>query len=249
MLYGRNAVHEVLRANRRRVRRLIIAKGAKESGVLQKILQNARERKIPVERADRSDLDLIGTGHQSVIAEASPYPYVKLENILARASEDEQAPLVLLLDVLQDPQNMGTLLRTALAVGVHGVILPPRRGVGVTPGVVAASAGNCEHMLVATANLAQSIRSLKDENLWIVGLEAGAQVQTLDSIDVSGPLGLVIGGESKGMRRLVRESCDAVVSLPMRPGIDSLNAAVAGSIVLYAVWQARGYIGAQIPTQ
>ncbi len=247
MLYGRNAVYEVLRANRRRVRRLIVARGVSEGGILDQVLQTARGREIPIERADRSELDLICAGHQGVVAETSSYPYAELEDMLARASEDEQAPLILLLDVLQDPQNVGTLLRTALAVGVHGVILPPRRGVGVTPGVVAASAGTCEHMLVTKANLAQSIRLLKGENLWIVGLEASAQAQTLERIDISGPLGLVIGGESKGMRRLVRESCDAVVRLPMRPGIDSLNAAVAGSIVLYAIWQARGYIGAQVP--
>ena len=246
-LYGRNAVHEVLRANRRHVRSLTIARGAKESGTLQQILRYAGDGGIPVERVERSELDLICAGHQGVIAEASSYPYVTLEDILARAREDEQAPLILLLDVLQDPQNMGTLLRTALAVGVHGVILPPRQGVGVTPGVVAASAGTCEHMLVAMANLAQSIRLLKDGDIWIVGLESSPQAQTLESIDISGALGLVIGGEAKGMRRLVRESCDAVVRLPMRPGIDSLNAAVAGSIVLYAVWRVRGYVGAQIP--
>ena len=103
-------------------------------------------------------------------------------------------------------------------------------------------------MLVAMANLAQSIRLLKDGDIWIVGLESSPQAQTLESIDISGALGLVIGGEAKGMRRLVRESCDAVVRLPMRPGIDSLNAAVAGSIVLYAVWRVRGYVGAQIPS-
>ena len=246
-LYGRNAVYEVLRANRRQVRRLSIARGVKESGILQQILQHASASGIPVVRVERNELDLLGTGHQGVIADASPYPYVMLKDILARAREDKQAPLVLLLDVLQDPQNMGTLLRTALAVGVHGVILPLRRGVGVTPGVVAASAGTCEHMLVAMANLAQSIRSLKEADIWILGLETSAQAPTLESIDTKEALGLVIGGEAKGMRRLVRESCDALVRLPMRPGIDSLNAAVAGSIVLYAVWQARGYVGAQVP--
>jgi len=246
-LYGRHALYEVLRADRRQVRRLIVAKGAKESGTLQQVLKLARTREIPVMQIERSELDLLCAGHQGVIAETSSFPYVTMDDILEQAKNDGQLPLVLLLDVLQDPQNMGTLMRTALAVGVHGVILPPRRGVGVTPGVVAASAGTCEHMLVAVANIAQSIRLLKKENLWVVGLENSAQAQTMGRMDMSGGLGLVIGGEAKGMRRLVRESCDALLRIPMRPGIDSLNAAVAGSIVLYAAWQARNFTGAHVP--
>jgi len=204
-LYGRHALYEVLRADRRQVRRLIVAKGAKESGTLQQVLKLARTREIPVMQIERSELDLLCAGHQGVIAETSSFPYVTMDDILEQAKNDGQLPLVLLLDVLQDPQNMGTLMRTALAVGVHGVILPPRRGVGVTPGVVAASAGTCEHMLVAVANIAQSIRLLKKENLWVVGLENSAQAQTMGRMDMSGGLGLVIGGEAKGMRRLVRE--------------------------------------------
>jgi 23S rRNA (guanosine2251-2'-O)-methyltransferase len=246
MLYGRNAVLEVLRADRRRVTRLILARDLRESENLRQIVQHTRAHKIPVERVDRSELDVIAHGHQGVVAESSPFRYSPVADIMARAGEENQAPLVLLLDILQDPQNVGTLIRTAFAVGAHGVILPPRRGVGITPGVVAASAGTCEHMLVAVANIAQAIRQLKGEDVWIVGLEASPQVQTLESFAVPGGIGLVIGGEEKGMRRLVRESCDALVRIPMRPGVDSLNAAVAGSIVLYALWQARGYSGAEV---
>ncbi len=246
MLYGRNAILEVLRADRRRVKRLLLARDLRERENLQQIVEHARAHKIPLERVDRSELDLIAHGHQGVVAESSTFPYSSVRGILARAGEQNQAPLVLLLDILQDPQNVGTLIRTAFAVGVHGVILPPRRGVGITPGVVAASAGTCEHMLVAVANIAQVIRQLKEEDVWIVGLEARPQAQTLDRLDVGGGIGLVIGGEDKGMRRLVRESCDALIRLPMQPGVDSLNAAVAGSIALYALWQARGYSGAEV---
>jgi 23S rRNA (guanosine2251-2'-O)-methyltransferase len=246
LLYGRNAVLEVLRADRRRVTRLILARDLRESENLQQIEEHARAHNIPLERVDRSELNVLAHGHQGVVAESSPFQYSRVTDILARAGEENQAPLVLLLDILQDPQNVGTLIRTAFAVGAHGVILPPRRGVGITPGVVAASAGTCEHMLVAVANIAQAIRQLKGADVWIVGLEARPQAQTLDRFDIPGGIGLVIGGEEKGMRRLVRESCDALVRLPMRPGVDSLNAAVAGSIVLYALWQARGYSGAEV---
>jgi 23S rRNA (guanosine2251-2'-O)-methyltransferase len=165
---------------------------------------------------------------------------------IERAGNSNQAPLILLLDVLQDPQNVGTLMRTALAVGVHGVILPPRRSVGVTPGVVAASAGTCEHLLVATGNLVQVMDRLKAEDLWILGLEPGAGSQSFEQLDLTVGIGLVVGGESGGMRRLVRESCDVWVSLPMREGIDSLNAAVAGAIMLYTIWRGRGYVGAKV---
>jgi 23S rRNA (guanosine2251-2'-O)-methyltransferase len=248
MLFGRNAVYEVLRADRRRVGKLIVAKTVKEDGILAEILQLAAARQIPVERLDRMQLDDLSSNHQGVVAQASPYPYVELEDILKRAREAEEPPLLLLLDILQDPQNMGTLLRTAVAAGVHGVVIPPRHSVGVTPGVVAASAGTCEHLLIATTNIAGAIRRLKDEEFWVLGLEHSAEAQVLETMDLSGALGLVIGGEAKGMRRLVRESCDALVRIPMRAGIDSLNAAVAGSIALYAIWRTRGYAGEQLPS-
>ena len=242
-IYGRNAVLELLRAGRRQVRRLRVAEGTKEHGVLGEVLAAGRDGEIPIERVPRAELDLMCDGHQGVVAETTPYPYVSLDEILERAGNSDQAPLILLLDVLQDPQNVGTLMRTALAVGVHGVILPPRRSVGVTPGVVAASAGTCEHLLVSTGNLVQVMERLKAEDLWILGLEPGAGSQSYEQLDLTVGIGLVVGGESGGMRRLVRESCDAWVSLPMREGIDSLNAAVAGAIMLYTIWRERGYVG------
>ena len=156
-----------------------------------------------------------------------------------------QPPLVLLLDTLQDPQNLGTLLRTAEVVGVHGIILPHRRTATVTPAVVNASSGASEHVLIAQANLAQTIKSLKQAGLWVYGLDTGADTQELEALRLDGPLALVIGSEGQGMRSLVRKSCDLLMRIPMRGRIDSLNAAVAGSVALYLVWQARGFSGSK----
>ncbi|MFN2152594.1 MAG: 23S rRNA (guanosine(2251)-2'-O)-methyltransferase RlmB, partial [Anaerolineales bacterium] len=139
----------------------------------------------------------------------------------------------------QDPQNLGTLLRTAEAVGVHGVVIPLARTAQVTPAVVNASSGASEHLLIAQANLSQVISTLKEEGLWIIGLEGSAEASTASQIRLDGPLGLVVGSEGEGMRRLVRESCDLLLQLPMRGQIESLNAAVAGSIALYLAMQAR----------
>ena len=147
---------------------------------------------------------------------------------------------MLILDVLQDPQNLGTLLRTAEAVGVHGVLLPFRHTATVTPAVVNSSSGATEHLLIVQVNLAQAIQQLKEENIWVIGLDAGPEAQPLNQVSLDGPLALVIGGEGSGMRTLVRKSCDGLMRLPMRGKVESLNAAVAGSVALYFAWQQRG---------
>ena len=147
----------------------------------------------------------------------------------------------LILDTLQDPQNLGTLLRTAEAVGVHGVLLPQHRAVGITPAVVNASSGACEHLPIAQHNLAQAIDEFKKENIWVIGLEGGPEAQPLGELRLDSAIALVVGSEGEGMRHLVRASCDALLSLPMIGKVESLNAAVAGSIALYMVWQARGF--------
>jgi len=147
--------------------------------------------------------------------------------------------LILILDSLQDPQNLGTLLRTAEALGAHGAVLPYRGGVGVTPAVVAASAGACEHMLVVGANLAQAMANLKAAGVWIVGLDVAGAVGAQDPARLRGPLAVVVGNEGRGMRRLVRQLCDFRITLPRRGVVESMNAAVAGSIVLYEAYQAR----------
>ena len=164
---------------------------------------------------------------------------MRQENTLHEAAGRRQAPLVLVLDELQDPQNVGTLLRTAEATGVHGVVLPYRRAAGITPAVVRASSGASEHLLVAAENLAQAIDKLQQESLQVVGLEAGEAARPLEAVDLVGPLALVVGSEGEGMRRLVRERCVVLAGLPVGGRIGSLNAAVAGSIALYLAWSRR----------
>jgi len=236
---GRNPVYEVLQARRRDVFRLQVARGVEEKGRLAEIIGLAAKRKLAVERVQRGQLDSLGENHQGVALEVSGYPYAGLADIFDRAQERQEPLFVLVLDVIQNPQNLGTLLRTAEAVGVHGVVLPLARAAGVTPAVVHASAGASEHLLVATVNLAQAIDELKEAGAWVMGLEGSPDATPVDKVRLDGPLGLVVGSEGEGMRPLVRKKCDGLISLPMRGKIESLNAAVAGSVILYTALQAR----------
>ena len=236
---GRNPVYEALRARRRQFFRLLIAEGAQEKGRLEEILQTGASARIPVERVNRSRLEALSQGHQGVALEASAYPYSNLPDILDLAQERGEDPFLLILDTLQDPQNLGTLLRTAEAVGIHGVLLPFRRTATITPAVVHASSGASEHLLIAQANLAKAIAALKEANLWVLGLDSCPEAADIATVRLRGPLALVVGNEGEGMRPLVRSSCDQVVCLPMRGKVESLNAAVAGSVALYLAWQAR----------
>jgi len=238
-IYSRNAVYETLCAGRRQIFQLLIAEGAQEKGRLGEIIALARQQKIKSERVSRRRLDSIHRQHQGVAAQVSGYLYHDLVDILTLAQKRAESPFVLLLDTLQDPQNLGTLLRTAEAVGVHGVVIPLARTAQVTPSVVNASSGATEHLLIAQANLSQAITTLKAEGLWIVGLEGSPEASSPSQIRLEGPLGLVVGSEGEGMRSLVRKSCDLLLKLPMRGQIESLNAAVAGSIALYLALQAR----------
>jgi 23S rRNA (guanosine2251-2'-O)-methyltransferase len=238
-LYSRNAVYETLRARRRQPFSLEIAEGVKEKGRLSDILQIAKERKIPVKRVPRGRLDRLKANHQGVALEVSGYPYADLTDIFELAEEHDEPLFVLLLDTLNDPQNFGTLLRTAEVVGVHGVVIPLARTVGVTPAVVNASSGASEHLLVAQANLHQAITALKDAGAWVIGLEGGGDAQEPDEVRLDGAIGLVVGSEGEGMRQLTAKSCDILMKLPMKGKIESLNAAVAGSVALYLAYLAR----------
>jgi 23S rRNA (guanosine2251-2'-O)-methyltransferase len=242
ILYGRNPVYECLRAKRRDVFKLILAQGVKEKGTLAGILALASQRRVPVQRVDRRQLDGLGRdlNHQGVAAEVSGYPYADLEDILNLAGERSELPWLLFLDCLQDPQNLGTLLRTAQVVGVHGAILPRRRAAAVTPAVAGASSGAVEHLLVAqVTNLVRTMAELKERDVWIVGLENVPDAQGAWEADLKGALALVVGSEGQGMRRLVRETCDYLIRLPTYGQIHSLNAAVAGSIALYEIARQR----------
>ncbi len=236
-IYGRQAIREALRAGRR-VRRLLVARGARDNAVLRELVALAAAQRVPVQNVERAQLDRLTDHHQGVAAEVEPYAYADLSDLLY-AVRGTRPPLYLVLDSLQDPQNFGTLLRAAAAVGVAGVVLPQHRAVGVTPGVRRASAGTVERLRVVRAtNLVRALEQLKAAGVWIVGLDAAAP-QRYDTVDARGPTALVVGSEEHGLSRLVRQTCDFVVSLPMEPGVESLNAAVAGSIVLYEYYRQR----------
>ncbi|KPL83712.1 RNA methyltransferase [Thermanaerothrix daxensis] len=236
---GRNPVYEVLRARRRPIYRLRLAQGAEVKGRLAKIVRLASSGGIPVETTPRPQVDSLGENPQGVALQVGEYPYSDLPTLLEEARRRGEPPLLLVLDLIQNPQNLGILLRTAEAVGAHGVILPLARSVGVTPAVVHASAGASEHLHIARANLAQALERLKSAGVWVVGLDMAPDAQPPQALPLDAPLALVVGSEGEGMRPLVRRQCDFLLRLPMRGQVDSLNAAAAGSIALYLCLLAR----------
>ncbi len=239
-LFGRNAVLEALRAGRG-VLNLWVAASAHGTGLFE-LVEEARGRGIPVKMVDRRFLDQRAPDgrHQGVLAEVTPFTYRRIEDLLGRAEAKSEPPLLLALDSLQDPQNFGTLLRTALATGVHGVVIPEHRAVGITPAVSKASAGAVEHLPIArVTNLVRGLESLKQRGVWIYGLAVGGGQRFWD-LDWTGPVALVVGAEGAGLHRLVREACDVLVDIPMAAGaVQSLNASTAGSVVLYEAFRQR----------
>lgn len=233
-LYGRRAVLEALRAGKQ-IDHIVIARGARERGAVADLMSEARKAGVSVRDAPREELDRISPNHQGVAARIGEYEYVEIEDLLAVAKERGEPAFLLVLDSVQDPQNFGTLLRTAEAVGVHGAVIAERRAVGVTPAVVKASAGAVEHLKIArVTNLARALEELKRANVWIVGVENDPVAQDYSQFDFKMALALVLGSEGAGLGRLIKEKCDFLVRLPMWGKISSLNVAVAGSIVLYA---------------
>jgi 23S rRNA (guanosine2251-2'-O)-methyltransferase len=242
-LYGRQPVRETLRAGRRQIFRVVMARENQFAAIVDRILALADRANVPVQMVDRRDMDKLGgeANHQGLAAEVSGYPYVHLEDLLETATNSDEPPFLLLLDHIQDPQNLGSLLRSAEAAGVHGVIIPHRRAAAVTPAAVRASAGAAEHVLVAQVpNLVRAMKSLQAQGVWLAGLEAHAQAELHTKVDLAGSVGLVVGSEGQGLARLVRETCDFLIRLPMHGQVESLNAAVAGAITLYEVRRQRG---------
>jgi 23S rRNA (guanosine2251-2'-O)-methyltransferase len=239
LLYGRSAVYEALRSHRRQLGTLQIAQGTHEAGRLADIVGLAGERKLHIVRAPRIKVEPRGVNHQGVALEVGAYPYCDLADILDKAQAADEPPFVLLLDALQDPQNFGTLLRTAEITGIHGVIIPLAHSAEVSPAVVNASAGATEHLLIARSNLAQAIDALRAEDIWVVGLDQHGAPLASSQRHLVGSLALIVGSEGEGLRELTRKKCDILLRLPMRGRIDSLNAAVAGSIALYMAYMAR----------
>lgn len=236
---GRNPVYEVLRAGRRTYFQLWLAHGIEEQGRVVEIKALAQKKNIALKYVDRYELDRLFPNHQGIALQVSGYSYVDVGDILDLAQIRSEPPFILILDVLQDPQNFGTLIRSAEAFGVHGILIPFNRAVGVTSAVVHASSGASEHMLIAQTNLAQAIQALKQDNVWIVGLEADLDAQDISAINLKGALAFVVGSEGQGLRKLTRNSCDFLARLPMTGRMESLNAAVAGSIALYLAFSAR----------
>lgn len=242
ILYGRHAIHEALRARRRKLYTLNLAASVKQTGLVADIVQLAHQAGCRVQQVDKQQFEraLPDVNHQGMALEAGAYPYATVEQALNLAGQRTEPPLLLILDHLEDPQNIGALLRTAEAMAVHGVILPERRSAGITPAVCNASSGAVEHLLIAqVTNIARTQDELKRRNVWIVGLDDRPEAQELLRSDLSGPLALVVGAEGGGLSRLAREQCDWLVRIPMAGRVGSLNAAVAGSVALVAARSAR----------
>lgn len=238
-LTGRNPVYESLRVKRRHFFALLVQQDLRIEGRLKDSVDLAREQKIPMRMANKQQLFQIDRHHQGVALEVSGYPYAALEDLIAHSKAKEEPPFFLLLDLIQDPQNLGSLLRTAELMQVHGVIIPSSQAAQVTPAVVNASSGATEHLLIAQYNLVQAIERLKELDLWVYGLDANEKAKTPEKLVMKGGVALVVGNEGEGLRSLVRKNCDEIMRLPQYGQIDSLNAAVAGSIALYLARQAR----------
>jgi 23S rRNA (guanosine2251-2'-O)-methyltransferase len=239
-LEGRNPVIEALKADRT-INKILIAKGEREGSITQ-IIALAKQKGIVVQEVERIKLDKLSTthAHQGVIAFVAVKDYVDVDDILSIAELRGEPPFIVILDEISDAHNLGSVLRTADCVGVHGVIIPKRRAVGLNPAVSKASAGAIEYVPVArVTNISQTIEYLKKKNIWVVGTDATGEKAYFDS-DLRGPIALVIGSEGEGMGKLVREKCDFVVNIPMKGKISSLNAAVAGAIIMFEILKQRG---------
>lgn len=238
VIAGRNPVSEALRSGRP-IDKILVARGEK-SGAIVGILAKAKEKQIPVKEVDRAKLDFLSgqQTHQGIIALAAAKEYSTVEEILEYADSRGEAPFIVILDELEDPHNLGAIIRTAECVGAHGVIVPKRRSASLSYTVAKASAGAVEYMRVArVTNISKLIDGLKERGVWIYGADMDGE--DYQSCDMSGACAIVIGNEGKGISRLVREKCDVIVSLPMRGKINSLNASVAAGILMYHALKGR----------
>lgn len=235
---GRNAVIEALKAGRP-MNKIYIKKGERH-GTIFGIINMAKKAGIPIQEIDdRAFSSMVETpGHQGVLAKASSKEYVTVDDILQHAHKLNEAPFVLILNELEDPQNLGSVLRTADGLGAHGVIISKHRACGITPAVTKVSSGASEYVRVArVTNIARTIDYLKEQGLWVVGADADGE--DYFALDLTGPMALVVGGEDKGLGRLVKRQCDMLARIPLRGHISSLNAAVAASILGYDILRQR----------
>jgi len=237
-IVGKNPVIEALKSDRD-INKILIAEGS-QRGQMQQVTQLAKERNVIVQFVPKKKIDQISDqSHQGVLAYIAAYQYAELEDLFAAAEKNNEPPFFLLLDEIEDPHNLGSVMRTADAVGAHGIIIPKRRAVGLTTTVAKASTGAIEYIpVVRVTNMAQTIDELKTRGVWIAGTDAKGK-EDYRQFDGTLPLGLVIGSEGKGMGRLIRDKCDFLIHLPMVGKVTSLNASVAAALLMYEVFRKR----------
>lgn len=239
LIEGRNAVIEALKSEST-IEQILVAKG-KSEGSINVILAKAKEKRIPVKYVDRKKLDSMANGeaHQGVIAVSTPYSYCDVDDIISSARDKNEDPFILVLDQIEDPHNLGSIIRTAEVCGVHGIIIPKRRNVGVTPTVYKTSAGAVKYVKIAkVSNINSTIDRLKKEGIWIYGAEIDGKDYCFNQ-NMTGACALVIGSEGKGISKLTKEKCDVLIKIPMIGKINSLNASVAAGIVMYEILKQR----------
>ncbi|NQD65872.1 23S rRNA (guanosine(2251)-2'-O)-methyltransferase RlmB [Bacillus haikouensis] len=239
---GRNPVIEALKSGRE-INKIWIAEGS-QKGSIQQILGLAKESKVMVQYVPKKKIEqMVAENHQGVVASVAAYNYAEIDDIFTKAAQKGEDPFILILDELEDPHNLGSIMRTADAAGAHGIIIPKRRAVGLTSTVAKASTGAIEHIPVArVTNLSRAVDELKERGVWVAGTDAKGK-QDYRQLDGTLPIGLIIGSEGKGMSRILREKCDFLVQLPMSGHVTSLNASVAASILMYEVYRNRHPLG------
>jgi 23S rRNA (guanosine2251-2'-O)-methyltransferase len=243
LIYGVRATLELIRARRRDVSLVLVAEKEAGGGSVREVIDAARAAEVPVETQRRAALDTLthGAAHQGVVAVVGEYPYADIDELLAEAKRREEPPLLLLLDGVVDPHNLGALVRSAHVFGAHGVVIPQDRAAPVTPAAVKASAGATEHTRVArVVNVARALDELREHGLWVVGGVAEGGRPPWE-VDLTGPIALVVGGEGKGIRPLVLRSCDFLVRIPMAGEVAALNASAAGAVLLYEAVRQRSH--------
>lgn len=239
LIIGRNAAMEALKSDKT-IEALYITNGPKE-GSINAIINLAKDKKIVIKEVDKKKLDSMAAGavHQGVIARITPYNYFEVKDILEDAKRKNEAPFIIILDELEDPHNLGSIVRTAETCGVHGIIIPKRRNVGVTPTVYKSSVGAVEHVKIAkVTNINSTIDELKEQGIWVYGADIEGREYSYE-VDFSGPCALIIGSEGRGISKLTLKKCDKLVKIPMIGKINSLNASVAGGIMMYEVLKGR----------
>lgn len=239
---GRNPVIEALKAGRE-INKIWIAEGS-QKGSIQQILGLAKDANVMVQYVPKRKIEqMVAENHQGVVASVAAYKYAEIDDIFDKAAQKGEDPFVLILDELEDPHNLGSIMRTADAAGAHGIIIPKRRAVGLTSTVAKASTGAIEHIPVArVTNLSRAVDELKERGVWVAGTDAKGK-QDYRQLDGTLPIGLIIGSEGKGMSRILRDKCDFLVQLPMAGHVTSLNASVAASILMYEVYRNRHPLG------